>query len=289
MKRIYIACALLVMSIGLNAQTMNYSLNHIGTNANGNLEMALVATPDFTETNGNSSDIGVVVSLSGGAYLLPNTSGFVNDCVFTPPATTICDYEIPATEWDALYLTGPSTASGNFVYQLTRTPGSTNIFFDATSGTPIILAVFQVTTGTGGQVPTTGDIAIVANTDPLISAEPNESFLNINYATATAGSTTDILGTVDTTPFSFAALSTSDVSLDLSQTVLAPNPSKGSFAVKGLQSQATISLYSMNGKKIVTVANYHGEAIEVSNMSSGLYLVSIESENTRDIKRLMIQ
>jgi hypothetical protein len=277
------------MSIGLNAQIMNYSLSHIGTNANGNLEIALVAMPDFTETNGNSSDIGVVVSLSGGAYLLPNTSGFVNDCVFTPPATTICDYEIPATEWDALYLSGPSTASGNYVYQLTRTPGSTNILFDATSGTPIIMAVFQVTTGPGNQVPTTGDIAIVANTDPLISAEPNENFLNINYATATAGSTVDILGTVDTTPFSFATLSTNEVSLDLSDTVLFPNPSKGSFAVKGLQSQATISLYHINGKKIVTVDNYNGEAIKVSNVSSGLYLVSIESENTKAVKKLMIQ
>ena len=72
---------------------MNYSLNHIGTNANGNLEMALVATPDFTETNGNSSDIGVVVVLTGGAYLI-NT--FENDCVPGPPPTgTVCDYAIP--------------------------------------------------------------------------------------------------------------------------------------------------------------------------------------------------
>ena len=90
------------MSIGLNAQTMNYSLNHIGTNANGNLEMVLVATPDFTETNGNSSDMGVVVVLSGGAYLI-NT--FENDCVAGPPPTgTVCDYAIPKVEWSETYL-----------------------------------------------------------------------------------------------------------------------------------------------------------------------------------------
>jgi len=289
MKRIYIACALLLMTFGVKAQTMTYSLSHIGTNANGNLEMALVATPDFTETNGNSSDMGAVVSLVGGAYLLPTNTGFVNDCTFIPPATNICDYEIPATEWDATYLTDPSTTSGNFVYQILRTPGATNRFFDAVSGTPIIMAVFQVTTGAGNQAPTSGSISIIDNSDALISALPNENFLNINYATATGGSTQDILGTVDTTPFSFAALSTNEVSLALNEAVLSPNPTKGSFVVEGLRSSASVSLYSVNGKKIFSVENYQGESLDISNVSSGLYLVSIESEGSKEVRRLMIQ
>ncbi|MFD0962865.1 T9SS type A sorting domain-containing protein [Pseudofulvibacter geojedonensis] len=286
MKKIYIACTLLAIIFGVNAQNMNYSLSHIGTNANGNLEMALVATPDFTETNGNSSDMGAVVSIAGGAYLLPGNTGFVNNCVFTPPASNVCDYAIPATEWDATYLAGPSASSGNFVYQLLRTPGATNVFFDAESGTPIIMAVFQVTTGSGA--PTTGSISIIDNSDALISSEPNENFLNINYPTATSGSTQDILGTVDTTPFSFAALSTSDVSLNLNEAVLSPNPTKGSFVVEGLKTAASVSMYSVNGKKILSIDNYQGESINTSNVSSGLYLVSIESEGSKEVRRLMI-
>ncbi|PHS10045.1 MAG: hypothetical protein COA88_03175 [Kordia sp.] len=50
---------------------MNYILNHIGTNSGtGNLEIGLVATPDFTETNGNSVDMGTVISIFGGGYFL---------------------------------------------------------------------------------------------------------------------------------------------------------------------------------------------------------------------------
>ncbi|PHS10040.1 MAG: hypothetical protein COA88_03150 [Kordia sp.] len=183
---------------------MNYSLSHIGTNSGtGNLEIALVATPDFTETYGNSADMGAIVSISGGGYLLPTNTGFVNDCVFTPPATNVCDYAIPATEWDATYLAGPSVVSGGrFVYQLLRTPGVTNVLFDAVSGTPIIMAVFQVT----GNL-TSGYIVLLENTDP------NENYLNINYAIATGGSTADVIGVVDTTLRLFSVLNTPEFEL----------------------------------------------------------------------------
>lgn len=88
--------------------------------------------------------MGVVVVLSGGAYLI-NT--FENDCVVGPPPTgTVCDYAIPKVEWSETYL-GTISSGTTYDYQITRTPGANNVFFDATSGSPIILPVFQVTTG----------------------------------------------------------------------------------------------------------------------------------------------
>ncbi|NQY31034.1 MAG: T9SS type A sorting domain-containing protein [Flavobacteriaceae bacterium] len=55
--------------------------------------------------------------------------------------------------------------------------------------------------------------------------------------------------------------------------------SLGVFSVAGLTTDATVSIYSMNGKRILSVDDYAGKSINISALSSGLYLVSIESED----------
>ena len=288
MKKKYIIVILIILGFKLNAQNVSYSLSYIGANSiTGNLEIALIATPDFNDVNGNSADMGAVIAISGGGYLLPTNTGFVNNCVFTPPATNICDYDIPSTEWDANYLSVPSTSSGNFVYQLTRTPVATNVFFDAIAATPIILAVFQVTTGIGA--PTSGDITLIDNSDVLINAIPNENYFNINYSVSTSGSTIDILNTVDTSVLSFSVLGINDVNLVSNKFSLYPNPSAETIYVAGLKTDAKVSIYSISGKEVISVSGYSGAAINVSALTSGVYLVSIESENSKEVKRLVIQ
>lgn len=285
MRKNYITVLLLVLGFSLNAQYMTYSISDIGTNANGNKEIALIATPDFTETNGNSADMGAVVAISGGGYLLPTNTGFVNDCVFTPPATNVCDYDIPATEWDATYLTGPSAASGGkYVYQLLRTPGVTNVFFDAVSGTPIIMAVFQVTTGSGA--PTTGDIVLVDNTDPIISSEPNEDWLNINYATATGGSTQDVIATVDTTPISFGVLSTPDVKLE--GVSIYPNPTSGLVSIKGVDAIDFVEVMDITGKLVKTIKD-NSTQIDMRDLQSGVYFMRISTTKGFATKKIVKQ
>ena len=286
MRKNYILTTLIfVLSFSLNAQTMTYSISDIGTNANGNKEIALIATPDFTETNGNSADMGAVVAISGGGYLLPGNTGFVNDCVFTPPATNVCDYALPATEWDATYLTGPSAASGKYVYQLIRTPaGATNVFFDAESGTPLIMAVFQVTTGSGA--PTTGDIVLVDNTDPLINSEPNEDWLNINYATATGGSTQDVIGAVDTTPISFSVLGVSDNILE--DVSLYPNPTNGLVSIKGIEDLQTVKVFNISGQEVMSQETSELQ-LDMTALQSGVYFLELTTQKGSATKKIIKQ
>jgi len=284
MKKNYIVLALLLATFCLQAQVMDYKLEHIGENAStGNHEIALVATPDFTETNGNSADMGAVVSISGGGYLLPTNTGFVNDCVFTPPATNICDYEIPATEWDATYLAAPSAASGTYVYQLARTPGVTNIFFDTVSGTPIIMAVFQVTNGSGG--PTTGDIKLVENNDAILSGVPAETWLNINFPNI-AGGTIDLYGTTDTTPVIFSALSAPDMHLE--GVGLYPNPTTGVVSIKGIATEMNVEIVSINGQQIQYIKNSNN-TINLSRLQAGVYFMRITTETGFTIKKIIKQ
>ena len=45
-------------------------------------------------------------------------------------------------------------------------------------------------------------------------------------------------------------------------------------------------VYSMNGKRTLSVDDYAGKSINISTLSSGLYLVSIES---KEVRRLVIK
>jgi len=279
MEKIYIIIAFLVSVFNLSAQNMNYSLSYIGVNSGtGNYEIALVATPDFTEANGNSADMGAVISISGGGYLLPTNTGFVNDCVFTPPATNVCDYAITATEWGASYLAAPSSTSGRYVYQLLRTPGVTNVLFDAVSGTPIIMAVFQVAGN-----PTSGDVVLVNNNDAILNSTQNENYLNINYTTGTNGSTADVYGTIDATPVLFSVLSTPDVTLENFE--IYPNPTRGDLYIDSDELIKKVEVFNYIGQKVLETTQ---TSINTSHLSSGMYLLKVYTNGGKTgVKRII--
>jgi hypothetical protein len=68
-----------------------------------------------------------------------------------------------------------------------------------------------------------------------------------------------------------------------------PNPSSNTFSVSGLKTASKLSVYSISGKEVISVSGYSGGAINVSSLTSGIYLVSIESENSKEVKRLVIK
>ena len=198
MKKYSLSLCFLIALLAAEAQSFDFSLSLLGTNpTSGNYEVALIGKPNFTETNGNSADIGAVVSMSDNIFLLPN--GFVNDCTTSGPPLfiTTCDYPIEKEEWTANFLTDPTASSpGRFVYQLLRTETGEATFLDAVSGDPIILAVFEIYNTVSG-LPTSGDITLVDNSDAILSGTPNASFFNIRYDVATGGVTTDLYNVHD--------------------------------------------------------------------------------------------
>ena len=193
MKRYILLLCFLMVAKAIEAQHFDFSLSLLGTNpTSGNYEVALIGTPNFTETDGNSADIGAVVSMSDNIFLLPN--GFVNDCTTSGPPLfiTTCDYPIEKEEWTANFLVDPTAnAPGRFVYQLLRTETGEATFLDAVNGDPIILAVFEIYNTVSG-LPTAGDITLVDNGDSILDGTPNASFFNIRYDVATSGVTTDL-------------------------------------------------------------------------------------------------
>ncbi|MFN3969393.1 endonuclease [Flavobacterium sp.] len=84
----------------------------------------------------------------------------------------------------------------------------------------------------------------------------------------------------------FASLSTNE-----NQTVnysVYPNPAKESFTVFGINTAATIELYNSLGMKVF-VQKFTGETNIVPNVSSGIYLAKITSDNKTVVKKLVIQ
>lgn len=281
MKKNYITLIALALGFTIQAQVMNYKLSHMGLNAGtGNHEVALIATPNFTATDGNSADLGAVVSISGGGYLLPGSTGFVNDCVFTPPATNTCDYAIPASEWDATYLADPSTAAGTFVYQLLRVGGVENVFFDAVAGTEIIMGVFQVA-GTNNM----GDIVLIDNNDPILNGTPNETWLNINYPSI-AGGTIDLYGSSDFTPVLFSILSTENI--ELNNVEIYPNPTDSKVNINGVSDLQSVELINMAGQRVQYIETAV-EHMDMSHLQAGVYFMKITTKNGFATKRLVKQ
>lgn len=281
MEKFHTTLAITLLTVTLQAQTFNFSLTYIGLNdSTGNYEVALIATPDFTETSGNSADMGAIVSMSDNVYIQP--TGFVNDCVFTPPATTTCEYAITADEWSTEYI---GATGGRYYYQLIRTETGESTFFDAVSGTPIILAVFQIYPSSGGN-PTTGDFSFVAEGDSNVNPF-NENWMNIRYATATSNVTTNLFNILDpaASTISFSTLGTADYVLE--NISIYPNPVQDILYIKGLETELKqVNIYTLTGKKVKTIT-HNLETLDVSKLSTGLYLVTLITDNASKTLKLV--
>ncbi|MFD0861926.1 T9SS type A sorting domain-containing protein [Sungkyunkwania multivorans] len=67
-----------------------------------------------------------------------------------------------------------------------------------------------------------------------------------------------------------------------------PNPAKQVFQVVGIEHSATLRMYSVLGKMVNEIENYHGQEINVQDMRSGIYLVNIQFSNQKSITRKLI-
>ena len=96
--------------------------------------------------------------------------------------------------------------------------------------------------------------------------------------------------TFDCTNSTPAPLSVGDLGLnELSNVRLYPNPSSDSILLQNLKSTASVSIFSMSGKRVLSLQDYTGESINISGLTSGLYLVSIESETSKEVRKLVIK
>jgi len=301
MKHYYLTLITLILAFGMSAQTtgqlVNFSLEFIGYNADSQAEIALIATPDFTETNGNSADMGCVLRITGaaGAAIQTGNPAFVNDAVGFP--TPIPEYPIPKSEWDIQPITLAGMPAGDQAYQIIRTPGVTNVFFDAVAGTPITLAVFKVYNGVALAPPTSGSIILLKNSDPLVIGNGSgySNFFNINYP-GLAGGTIDLYpgdpapGDDGFAPafsaINFATLGTPDI--ELKGIEIYPNPTRDFVSIKGFSGLKNIEIVNITGQRVQHVENAP-DHIDMSNLQSGVYFMKIITDNGFAIKKIVKQ
>ena len=63
-----------------------------------------------------------------------------------------------------------------------------------------------------------------------------------------------------------------------SKLVIYPNPTKDSFAISGIDTDATVSVYSIVGTKLIEKKINQPTAFDISNFNSGIYIVKISSD-----------
>lgn len=67
---------------------------------------------------------------------------------------------------------------------------------------------------------------------------------------------------------------------------VAPNPVVDNLTIKGAESLvgSEINIYSVEGQNKLRISNWQGESIDVSNLSSGIYIINIQSKNLKFVK-----
>ena len=74
----------------------------------------------------------------------------------------------------------------------------------------------------------------------------------------------------------------------LSSAFLLPNPTVTFFSVQGAPNKSNITVFDINGRKIVEVDNYRGESIDTSAFSEGIYTVVVSTNVFKKIKKLVV-
>jgi len=264
MKKLNSLLILLIMSLSLQAQTELYefSIQYIGVNAiTGHYQMALIATPDADVNNQLSSDLGSMISVPNG-YTIGN---------FEDGTSGIAASEFNSDDY------GQISDAGDPTFYLNRLVTTSNIFFTFTSGTPIQLVRFDVI---GAGLPTSGFVTLVPPGD-----NSRLGFL-LDYINLTDGATTtDRYGSKSSTnnTFNFASLKTTEsVFANLS---IFPNPVIDTIYINNVKNIDEINIINVNGQVVKQFTN-DLEKLDVSELSSGVYFLSIISQDK--MKRIKI-
>ncbi len=71
---------------------------------------------------------------------------------------------------------------------------------------------------------------------------------------------------------------------------LYPNPTKNAFYINGLLKKGTLNIYDVAGKKVLQKQNINdNQAINISELSAGVYLIHIKTDDGSNIKRLVVE
>jgi hypothetical protein len=287
MKKIYSLLFIAISSITF-AQT---------TFTQWNFDDASPATAMLPTTGAGTFSLigGVVDNLTAGLMPAGNPSSGKAYSVKTFPAST----------------TASGTAGFEFKVNTNGITDQINVSFDPRgSGTSSKWAQYQYTIdGTSWNVLSNngGTLANAFTSTPMVtltfpaSCSNNANFgfrivsifdpSGSDYASVTGGATAySTAGTwrIDNVTFSSGALSTNSFS-QINGLKMYPNPAKNNLFIEtALNSDINVSIVNMLGKEVVN-ANVVNNTVNVSNLTSGIYIVKITEEGKTSTKKLIIE
>jgi hypothetical protein len=74
---------------------------------------------------------------------------------------------------------------------------------------------------------------------------------------------------------------------DKNQITVYPNPTTNTISIKGLNTKADVKVFSIEGK-LLNAFTYNNETTIDLNLPSGIYLLTISSENKQTVKKLVV-
>ena len=181
---------------------------------------------------------------------------------------------------------GDPTIDGYLITETLGTPGSLPA---PSAGTTTPIVTIQVNGS-----PTSGIMSILPNDSALANAvTPLKSFMQADMIDDSMAMFTNVVdpnASAVTAPstFDFATLTVEED--ELSQLSLYPNPAKGIVKIQvpsGIQ-DIKVEVFDNAGKQIAMQLSPEN-TIDVSNIASGLYLVSITSGDIKTTKKLIVE
>ena len=229
-------------------------------------------------------------------------TGFSLNC---SPSNDDCAQATPIT------LVQPASATTINASNSTNTPGCES------SGITILDIWYEFTSPASGNVtmtinapPLVGKIALYescADASPIVCQEgelaitgltPNATYyLQVWLEADTMNRTQTALESMNSSSGGFilsvqdtSTLSTDDVEGLTNQIRMFPNPAKNLLNVIAPMLLEGIAIYDMSGKLILKHENFtnNSQTLDVSQLSSGMYMVEFKTENTKTLKKLIL-
>ncbi len=259
------------MTLSLTAQSYDFGIVSDYSGTGDSYDFTFVATPDFDNANPNMADIQLTVAISTGNTIQTNsfTELFGTDWQVNTAltGTTLQGFGIGDGSRDIWVFSLPVPTSA------LTTPHSTGV------GIPMLSFVVD-------NMPTSGEIAILENNDPIATGLAGIGFVVDNVINADLGDgngTQDYYGQTDPTnnSFIFSSLSVGEILDNTLEVNLYPNPAKDMFGVRGDISRIhSIEIYTINGQLVKTVESEF-DKISISELETSVYILKIYGDEIR--------
>ncbi|MFK7782889.1 T9SS type A sorting domain-containing protein [Psychroserpens sp.] len=264
MKQNYSLVIAFFISFVMFSQTYQFGIVH-----NSDYNFSIVAIPDFDATNTDVSDIGFALMLPTGS------SDIINISQFNGRNWTLT--EVTAAQLTTFGL-GDGTRDG-FVMNLP--PGQT--IFSHSNNVPFVLVTFDVS-----NMPTTGELELLSNTDPISLGLGGavDSFYNSNIDNSSTQDYFDSLA-LGMETFMFDTLGVEAFEISTSNFNVYPNPTENYVTVDSNELVKYIELFNLLGELIIKESNKN--IINLSHLSNGVYLLKVLSKDGREVTKKIIK